>query len=129
MTAEQMQNLKNQLDQLAQTIQQKANEIESKRQDEIAFDDEMQLIKVTALAHISTEKNQFERLRYTNDDQRKAALSIFLNSSQDYQTLKSARAQKIVERVLLESELEFQRKSFRALELQTLYHANAPQAG
>jgi hypothetical protein len=124
MTPEQMQNLKNQLDTLALAIRQKANEIESRRQDEIALDDEIQLVKVTALAAIGTEKNEFGRLRYTNDDQRKSALAIFLNNNPDYQNLKSARAVKIVERVLLESEIEFQRKSFRALELQTLYHAN-----
>jgi urate oxidase len=119
-----IENLKTHLDLLAESIRQKVNHIESKRQDEIAIDDEIQLIKVTGLAHVSTDRDEHGKLRHTNDDQRRSALLIALNANQDYQNLKSARAVKIVERVLLESEVEFQRKSFRALELQMLHYAN-----
>jgi hypothetical protein len=129
MTPEQMQDLKSQLDALAAVIKQKSNEIESKRQDEIALDDAMQTIKMSAMNQIFTMRDSLtSKLLYTNDDQRKAALSAMLDANANYQNLKSSRSVKIVERVLLESELEFQRKSYRALELQTLFHANNPTA-
>lgn len=129
MTTEQMQNLKNQLDALAATIQQKANDIESKRQDEIAIDDEMQTIKMSEMSGVMSARFEInQKLMFTNDDQRKAALQTALDANQDYQSLKSARSVKIVERVLLESEVEFQRKTYRSLELQMLFHANAPTA-
>ncbi|HEX8289569.1 MAG TPA: hypothetical protein VF556_16415 [Pyrinomonadaceae bacterium] len=127
MTTEQMQTYKTELDNLAASIQAKANLIESKRQDEIAIDDEMQTLKMSEMMNVMTARFEVNnKLMYTNDDQRKAALQAALDANEDYQNLKSARSVKIVERVLLESEVEFQRKSFRALELQMLYHANNP---
>jgi glycerol-3-phosphate cytidylyltransferase-like family protein len=122
-----MQTYKTELDNLAASIQAKANLIESKRQDEIAIDDEMQTLKMSEMMNVMTARFEVNnKLMYTNDDQRKAALQAALDANEDYQNLKSARSVKIVERVLLESEVEFQRKSFRALELQMLYHANNP---
>lgn len=129
MTGDQMQMYKAQLDDLAAAIQSKVNLIESKRQDEIAIDDEMESLKIAAMMDVMTARFEINnKLMYTNDDQRKAATAQALDANEDYQMLKSARSVKIVERVLLESEVEFQRKSFRALELQMLFHANNPAA-
>lgn len=129
MTTEQMQAMKDQLDALATLIQQNSNDIESKRQDEISIEDEMQTIRYAEMQNVMTARFEInQKLQYTNDDQRKAALKIALDGNADYQSLKSARSVKIVERVLLESELQFNRDRFRALELQTLFHANAPAA-
>lgn len=49
------------------------------------------------------------------------------NDTEDFKIV-AARSVKIVWRVLFESQLKFDRKSFCALELQILFHANNPAA-
>lgn len=129
MTGSEINAMRIQLGDLALSIQHKANQIESKRQDEIAISDEMETIKMAAMLDVMTARFEINnKLMYTNDDQRKAAVHAALEASADYQMLKSNRSVKIVERVLLESQIEFERKTFRALELKMLFHANNPAA-
>lgn len=129
MTPETMQQFKTELDRLAEQIRAKMNLIESKRQDEIALDEEIQTRKFALIAEIGTRRDaESGKLVFTNDDQRKAALHAALDADKDFQMLKSSRSVKTVERVLLESELDFLQKSYRNLELQMLFHANNPAA-
>ena len=127
MTEQEMLNLRNQLVATAGAIQTNLNAIESKNQDAIEAEDEMQTVKQSLMLDVMNQRFEINnKLMYTNDDQRKAALQIALDAHEDYQNLKSSRAVKIVEKVLLESEVEYKRKEFRANELLMLYYANNP---
>lgn len=66
------------------------------------------------------------KLKYTNDDQRRAALIALRQTDADYQAAQTALWTLEEEKKIAEAEAEYQRKLYRANELALLFLANNP---
>ena len=128
-TEKEMLDYREELDVIAETIKTNLNSIASKNADQIALEDEMQIIKHGALSQVLTARFEINnKLMFTNDDQRKIAVEENLADDQNYQDLKVSRSVKVVEQSLLASEVEHLRRKHKSLQTLLLYFANSAAA-
>ncbi len=127
-TEQQMNDYQAELDRTASLIQTNLNSIASKHADQEAFEDSAETIKRAAFTTVSTARFAInQKLQYTNEEQRKAAIETILAADPNYQNDKTSRAVKIAEQSLLASEVEFLRRKHRSLSTLMLYFANNPR--
>ncbi len=125
-----MENYQTEMEATATLVQMKLNTIESNRQDEIALDDAIQLIRNNIMLSVSTARFEVNnKLQYTNDDQRKSAQIVEEEGNQNLQNLKTSRSMKIVAQALAKNKVEYERRKNRGVELMMLFYANHPATG
>jgi hypothetical protein len=128
-TQQEIDNLHNSLLAKAQTIKDKS---ELAAQKQIALEAkklEREAAKAAIVSEVANARFEVNnKLQYTNDDQRNSAVIEMLAISIDYQTVQSEVETVTTEKATTESELEFNRKSYRADELLLLYYANNQNA-
>jgi hypothetical protein len=124
---QQINNLTGELDALAQTIHDDSIELAQKQTEQHEIDDEIETIKAALMSEIFNERFEINnKLKYTNDDQRRVRLIELQNQRADYKSLVAARRNSIQAQAGIAARIEMQRKSFKAKELTLLYHANTP---
>lgn len=127
LTQQQINGLQTELDALAQTIHDDSLELAQKQTEQNEIDDEIETIKAAMMSEIFNERFEINnKLKYTNDDQRKVRLIELQNERADYKSLVVARRNSIQAQAGIAARIEMQRKSFKAKELTLLYHANTP---
>lgn len=88
---------------------------------------ELEGMTAAFMSDIANERFEINnKLRYTNDDQRKAALIEAQQQSADYQIILADRRAGIQNAVGKKAIIEQTRKEFRAQELVLLWYANNP---
>jgi hypothetical protein len=127
LTEQQINDLQTELAALSQNIHDDSLELAQKQTEQHEIDDEIETIKAAIMSEIFNERFEINnKLKYTNDDQRKVRLIALQNERADYKTLVVARRNSIQAQAGIAARIEMQRKSFKAKELTLLYHANTP---
>ncbi len=129
LTEQQINDLQTELAALSQNIHDDSIELAQKQTEQHEIDDEIETIKAALMSEIFNERFEINnKLKYTNDDQRKVRLIELQNERADYKTLVVARRNSIQAQAGIAARIEMQRKSFKAKELTLLYHSNNPTA-
>lgn len=127
LTEQQINDLQSELDALAQNIHDDSLLLAEKQTEQNEIDDEIETIKAALMSEVFNERFEINnKLKYTNDDQRKVRLIELQNERTDYKSLVAARRNSIQTQAAIAARIEMQRKSFKAKELTLLYHANTP---
>lgn len=127
LTQQQINDLQSELDALAQTIHDDSILLAEKQTEQHEIDDRIETIKAAMMSEIFNERFEINnKLKYTNDDQRRVRLIELQNERADYKTLVAARRNSIQAQAGIAARIEMQRKSFKAKELTLLYHSNNP---
>lgn len=127
LTEQQINDLQTELAGLSQNIHDDSILLAKKQIEQHEIDDEIERIKAALMSEIFNERFEINnKLKYTNDDQRKVRLIELQNERADYKTLVVARRTSIQTQAAIAARVEMQRKSFKAKELTLLYHANTP---
>ncbi len=127
LTQQQLNDLQTELDALTQTIHDDSILLAEKQTEQQEIDDEIERIKAAMMSEVFNERFEINnKLKYTNDDQRKVRLIELQNERADYKTLIVARRNSIQAQAGIAARIEMARKSFKAKELTLLYHANTP---
>jgi hypothetical protein len=128
-TEQQIRDLRTELDALAQNIHDDSILLAEKQNQQHEIDDEIEQIKAALMSEVFNERFEINnKLKYTNDDQRKVRLIELQNERRDYKSLVTARRTSIQTQAAIAARIEMQRKSFKAKELTLLYHASNPAA-
>lgn len=127
LTEQQINDLQTELAALSQNIHDDSIELAQKQTEQHEIDDEIETIKAAMMSEVFNERFEINnKLKYTNDDQRKVRLIELQNERADYKTLVVAHRNSIQAQAGIAARIEMQRKSFKAKELTLLYHANTP---
>lgn len=127
LTEQQINDLQSEFDTLSQNIHDDSILLAEKQIEQHEIDDEIERIKAALMSEIFNERFEINnKLKYTNDDQRRVRLIELQNERADYKTLVVARRNSIQSQAGIAARIEMQRKSFKAKELTLLYHANTP---
>ncbi len=125
LTEQQINDLQTELAALAQNIHDDSLLLAEKQTEQHEIDDEIERIKAALMSEIFNERFEINnKLKYTNDDQRRVRLIELQNERADYKTLVAARRNSIQAQAGIAARIEMQRKSFKAKELTLLYHSN-----
>ncbi len=129
LTQQQINDLQSEFDALSQNIHDDSLLLAEKQTEQHEIDDEIEQIKAALMSEIFNERFEVNnKLKYTNDDQRRVRLIELQNERADYKTLVAARRNSIQAQAGIAARIEMQRKSFKAKELTLLYQANNPAA-
>lgn len=129
LTEQQINDLQTELDTLSQNIHDDSLLLAEKQTEQNEIDDRIETIKAAMMSEIFNERFEINnKLKYTNDDQRRVRLIELQNERADYKTLVAARRNSIQAQAGIAARIEMARKSFKAKELTLLYHSNNPAA-
>lgn len=127
LTTQQINDLQTELAALAANIHDDSLALAEKQTEQHEIDDEIERIKAALMSEIFNERFEINnKLKHTNDDQRRARQIELQNERADYRQLVAARRTSIQTQAGIHARIEMQRKSFKAKELTLLYHSNNP---
>ncbi len=126
-TKQEIDDLTGELDALAQTIH---DDSLSLAETIAAIDESIEEIETRRAAHLSAVLNdRFElnnKLKHTNDDQRKVAVQELLNSDANYHRMKSAQTKLVAAQATTRAAIEKNRNLHKTRILVLQYYASLP---
>lgn len=129
LTNQKINDLQIELDTLSQNIHDDSILLAAKQIEQHEIEDQIEQIKAALMSEVFNERFVINnKLKYTNDDQRRVRLVELQTTRPDYQSLVAARRNSIQAQAGIAARIEMQRKSFKAKELFLLYHSNNPAA-
>lgn len=124
MTEQQISNWKTELENLAAAIHNNCVTLADDMTARSNLENQIEQERNSKIAQVAEARFEINnKLRYTNDTQRKLALAELEEADANFQALISGELTLREEIADMKALIEYDRKRFRAVELQMLYHA------